>query len=69
MASASSEDHSPGGPAGPGDAAATPVASQHAAECPDWSGTDVGSLASLPQTPHTETFERVWRIVLVKRAD
>lgn len=37
--------------------------------CRSWATLDVASLPALPDTPHTATFEQVWRTVLEKHYD
>ena len=37
--------------------------------CPSWATLTVDSLPALPATPHTATFEQVWRTVLQKHFD
>ncbi len=37
--------------------------------CPSWATVVVDTLPTLPVTPHTATFEQVWRIVLEKHFD
>ena len=37
--------------------------------CPSWATLDAKSLPALPATPHTATFEQVWRTVLEKHFD
>jgi carboxyl-terminal processing protease len=37
--------------------------------CASWAGLDVATLAKLPDTPFTATFEQVWQIVLEKHFD
>ncbi len=37
--------------------------------CPSWADLDVSTLAPLPETPYTATFEQVWRTVRDKHYD
>ena len=54
---------------------ATPTAAVEAVapvpkdSCPSWATLDTKSLPALPATPHTATFEQVWRTVLEKHFD
>jgi len=45
------------------------VKAQKSAACADYSELDPRSLPALPETPHTATFEAVWRMVLEKHFD
>ena len=53
--------------------APTPVSAEAAPvpkdSCPSWATLDAKTLPALPATPHTATFEQVWRTVLEKHFD
>lgn len=49
--------------------AETPVEAVPKDSCASWARLDVATLAKLPETPYTATFEQVWRIVLEKHFD
>ena len=56
----------PAAPAAPAVEAVAPVPKD---SCPSWAALDPKSLPALPATPHTATFEQVWRTVLEKHFD
>ena len=45
------------------------TATTEADACRDWSDVDVTALPALPDTPYTETFEKVWSLILEKHYD